>query len=351
MRLRSPSRPLPGTGPPAGGGAVRSLLRSRAVWSAALGWVSVNALVLVLAGRRLPLGLHDAGERTTSAYLVDLNVRLAEVFLVMALVFLLTRRRPRPDLADRAPERATALRETLLLIAYGAGGLALGFAVGRAFGWHPFGLHLAGSMNETNDHVTRTEAIAWAGYNLVVFAIAPLVYFRRRYSARALNLVSADRRGDLRLIVVVLLVEAAVQTAALRPEIFGLGARQLLLGAPLTFALYMAGTVLPTMVFVYAILIPRFVRLTGSIATTVIFGGLAYAALHVSDSWTEYGSPREAAVSLAFLLLTYFGPGMVKAWLTVRTGNAWVHVWAYHALAPHTLVDTPHIAHTFGIHR
>ncbi|GGT69594.1 hypothetical protein GCM10010177_28810 [Actinomadura citrea] len=351
MRLDPPLQRPSRTGPQSGVGTVRSLFRRRAVGAAVLGWVSANVLILVLADRRLPLDLHDAAERTTSAHLVDLNLRLAEVFAVMALVFLLTRRRSRPDLAARAPERATALRETWLLIAYGAGGLALGFAVGRAFGWHPFGLHLAGSMNETNDHVTRAEAITWAGYNLVVFAIVPLVYFRRRYSARALNLVSADRRGDLRLIVVVLLVEAAVQTAALRPEILGLGARQLLLGAPLTFVLYMAGTVLPTMVFVYAILMPRFVKLTGSIATTVIFGGLAYAALHVWDSWAEYGSLREAVISIAFLLLTYFGPGMVKAWLTVRTGNAWVHVWAYHALAPHTLVDTPHVAHTFRIHR
>ncbi|MEU8118751.1 hypothetical protein AB0C21_08570 [Spirillospora sp. NPDC049024] len=347
MRLESPSR----TDPSADGGTARSLFRNRAVGLAVLGWVSANALILALAGRRLPLHLHDAAERSTSAYLLDFNVRLAEVFLIFALVFFLTRRRPRPDLAARAPERATALRETLLLLAYGAGGLALGFAVGRAFGWHPFGLHLAGSVNETDDHVARSEAIAWAGYNLVVFALAPLAYFWRRYPARALNLVSADRRGDLRLIAVVLVVEGAVQIAALHPEIFDLTGRQLLLGVPLTFLLYMAGTVLPTMVFIYAILIPRFVKLTGSIATTVILGGLTYAALHVWDSWAEYGSPREAAISIAFLLLTYFGPGMVKAWLTVRTGNAWVHVWAYHALAPHTLVDTPHVTHIFGIHR
>lgn len=67
------------------------------------------------------------------------------------------------------------------------------------------------------------------------------------------------------------------------------------------------------------------------------------------DAWAVFGSPRRAGVSLAFLLLTYFGPGMVKTWLTVRTGNAWVHVWAYHALAPHTLTDTPLIVHIFGI--
>jgi hypothetical protein len=54
-------------------------------------------------------------------------------------------------------------------------------------------------------------------------------------------------------------------------------------------------------------------------------------------------SPRGFAVSVSLLLLQYAGPGMVKAVLTLRTGNAWVHVWAYHAIAPHTLVDTPHV--------
>lgn len=31
---------------------------------------------------------------------------------------------------------------------------------------------------------------------------------------------------------------------------------------------------------------------------------------------------------------------MIKSVLTLRTGNAWVHVWAYHAMAPHVTLDT-----------
>ena len=41
---------------------------------------------------------------------------------------------------------------------------------------------------------------------------------------------------------------------------------------------------------------------------------------------------------------------MVKSALTVRTGNAWVHVWAYHAIAPHVWLDTPVIVDALGIH-
>jgi hypothetical protein len=32
------------------------------------------------------------------------------------------------------------------------------------------------------------------------------------------------------------------------------------------------------------------------------------------------------------LLFQYFGPGMVKSVLTLRTGNAWVHAIAYHTI-------------------
>ena len=103
------------------------------------------------------------------------------------------------------------------------------------------------------------------------------------------------------------------------------------------------------MVFIYCVLAPRFLRLTGSVATTTILGGLTYAAMHFWDAWMVFSSPRDALLSVIFLLLLYVPPGMVKTTLTLRTGNAWVHVWAYHALVPHTLLDTPHINHIFGI--
>jgi hypothetical protein len=62
-----------------------------------------------------------------------------------------------------------------------------------------------------------------------------------------------------------------------------------------------------------------------------------------------FGSPGDALLSAIFLLLTYFAPGMMKTVLTLRTGNAWVHVWAYHGFAPHTLAGTPHMVHVFHI--
>jgi hypothetical protein len=265
------------------------------------------------------------------------------------VVYALTRSRKLPDLAARAPARAVARRETLLLLGYGVLGLMVGYALGRAFGWHPFGFHLAGTLYETHDHVEPAEAVVWAGYNFIVYALVPLIYFRRRYSAEALNLRSNNRANDALVIIVVLLIESLAEALALGVQLLDLSSRQLLLGLPLTFGLYFVGTVLPTMIFIYAILIPRYLKLTESMVATVILGGLTYTLMHVWDAWTVFTSPGDAALSVIFLLLTYLGPGMMKAVLTLRTGNAWVHVWAYHAFAPHTLLDTPLIVRVFQI--
>ena len=54
-------------------------------------------------------------------------------------------------------------------------------------------------------------------------------------------------------------------------------------------------------------------------------------------------------LSVIFLMFQYFGPGMIKSVLTLRTGNAWVHLWAYHAIAPHVTVDTPNIVNVFKL--
>lgn len=341
--------PAPSPSKPPGGSWPVRLLRERSVQTAVIGWVVANALVVMVAKGALPFDWPALPGRSVSERLVEINVGLLEIFFLMGVVFALTRKRTVPDLAARAPERAVALRETLLLLAYGVLGLIGGFLLARVFGWHPFGLHLAGTLYGTHEHVEPAEAIVWAAYNLVVYAVVPLAFFRRRYSAEALNLKSNNRRNDTLVIVVILLIESLVQALALAPAILDLGARQLALGVPLTFGLYLAGAVLPAMVFIYAILVPRYLKLTGSTATTVILGGLTYTLLHVWDAWTVFSSPSGAVLSIIFLIFTYFGPGMIKTFLTVRTGNAWVHVWAYHALAPHTFVDTPHMVEVFDI--
>jgi hypothetical protein len=325
------------------------LLRQRSVQLALAGWAAGNLLILTLAGDTLPFDRPALAGRSVTQQILQANLALLEVLLLIGVTYLLTRNRTIPDVAARAPQRALARRETLLLLGYGVLGQLGGLLLGRLFGWHPFGFHLAGTLYGTHEMVSAAEAITWAGYNLTVYAIVPYLLFRRRYSAEALNLTSTNRRHDLLVIVVVFAIEATAQMSVLSADIFQVHARQLLLGAPLTFMLYFVGTVLPAMVFIYCILVPRYLKLTGSVATTVLLGGLTYMLAHSFDAWTAFGSARDALLSLAFLVFAYVGPGMVKTVLTLRTGNAWVHVWAYHALAPHTLMDTPLIVKVFHI--
>lgn len=325
------------------------LLHQRSVQLTAAGWVIANLWVLIAAETRLPFDWPALGEREAVVHLVEVNLAMLQVLMLIAIVVVFTSRRDRPDLTARAPERSVAKKEAFFLLAYGAAGLGVGFLLARALGWHPFGLHLAGTLFGTHDHVQPAEALTWAAYNLIVYAVIPLAWFRRRYSAEALNLRSSDRRKDAHLILAILVVETVYQVLVLEPELLSLSASQLLLGGTLTFALFMSGAVLPAMVFIYAILVPRFLRITGSTASTVILGGLVYAALHIWDAWTVFTSPRTVGLSVIFLLFTYLGPGMVKTVLTIRTGNAWVHVWAYHAFAPHALHETPQMVKVFHI--
>jgi hypothetical protein len=273
---------------------------------------------------------------------------MIEIFALMVLAFLLTRKRVIPDMAARAPERRVALRETVLVLAYAALGQAGAWIVGPVLGSRPFSFHLAGTLYGTTLTQTPTDVWIWASYNFVVFAVAPYVYFRRRYTNADLNLRSVDRGNDMLLILVVLVIESAFEVTVFS-GIFRLSPHQVLLGAPLSFAIFFIGTVLPTMVLIYAILLPRYLKLTGSAISTVLLGGLTYAAMHIIEGWSAFGSPRDAALSLLFVLFSYFGPGMIKSVLTLRTGNAWVHALGYHAVAPHVVADAPLVVRIFGI--
>jgi len=150
------------------------------------------------------------------------------------------------------------------------------------------------------------------------------------------------------VLVAVLVVESAVQLAAM-PGIFRMSPGAFLIAAPIAFMVFLVGTVLPTMVLIYAILLPRYLRLTGSATLTVILGGLTYALMHLVEGWSSFRSPHDAVLSVLFVFLSYTGPGMFKSFVTLRTGNAWVHALGYHAIAPHVIVDAPLVARILGI--
>lgn len=319
----------------------RGLVRRRSVQVTAALWVLGSLAVIPLAGDGLPFVRgHDPLPVATEVVNGQLNLLLALVLIAVAV--LLTRRRPRVDLAARAPGRRAAARETAALVAYGVVVSVVGVAVGELAGEHAYSLHLPGTIYGLHHETLAPGWVAgWVAYNLVFWAVVPYLVFRARgYDHTRLGLRSADRRRDAVLVGVVLLIESAAEWGTVNSDIFRLGAGDLLVGVPLAFAVNLLGTVLPVMVFIYAILLPRFARLTGSTAATVVLGGVAYTVVHAFEAWAVYGTATTGALTVIFLFLQYLGPGMVKSVLTLRTGNAWVHVWAYHAIAPHVTLDT-----------
>jgi hypothetical protein len=228
-------------------------------------------------------------------------------------------------------------------------GQAGGWLLGPALGFRSFSFHIAGTVFGCSVPPTPIEVGVWALYNFLVFAVVPYVYFRRRYTNTELNLRSMNHRNDALVVFVILILESAVEVAMFDNNILRLTLHQVILGAPLTFLVFFVGTVLPTMILIYAILLPRYLKLTGSTISTVLLGGLTYAAMHIVEGWSIFDSPRHVALSLMFVLFQYFGPGMIKSVLTLRTGNAWVHALGYHAVAPHVLVDAPLMVKVFRI--
>ncbi len=328
--------------------AHRTAALGRVALIAGLGWIGLNAAILALAHGYLPFDRPHMAGQPFWLQLAMPSLAMIEQFALMGLVAILSRGRPVTEIGERSPPASTAGREVALVLAYAMLAQAGGWFLGAALGFRPFSFHLAGTLVGCSVLASPAEAIIWSGYNFIMFAVAPYVWFRRRYSNRELCLVF-DRSGrDVVVLVWVLIVESAVQLAAM-PSLFSLPLPVILRAAPLTFFLFLFGTVLPTMIIIYAILLPRYYKLTRSVSITVILGGLTYAAMHLVEGWSSFATPSDTVLSLLFVFLSYTGPGMFKSFVTLRTSNAWVHAIGYHAVAPHTLLDTPMIARVFGL--
>jgi hypothetical protein len=349
MSLRQQSTSTLAASTPSLRSVLRGTVSHRGVQIAAALWIAGYVVALWLARGSLPFDRPAVAQLPFAVQMAAPTVGMIEIFVLMVLAFLLTRKRVVPDMAARAPDRRLALRETVLVLAYAALGQVGGWLVGPALGYRPFSFHIAGAVFGCTVAPGPAEVWIWALYNFLMFAVAPYVYFRRRYTSTELNLRSTNRRNDTLLIFIVLAIESAFELSVFDKGILRLSPNQVLVAAPLSFAVFFIGTVLPTMVLIYAILLPRYLKLTGSAISTVLLGGLTYAAMHIVEGWSAFDSPRDTGLSLIFVVLTYFGPGMIKSVLTLRTGNAWVHALGYHAIAPHVIVDAPLMVKIFGI--
>ena len=324
-----------------------NLIRQRSLRLALILWILISVAAIVFCHGTMPLPI---GPHPDKPAVMVISSSVALVFLVLeaGLVALITRRRAIPDLAARAPERSVALRETACVWIYAA----IVLLVARWLGLHFFGegiaMHLNGSLVGATRAQSPAEVYTWASYNFLFLALVPYLVFRMRgYSNQQLNLKSSDLKSDTNVVAVVLAI-GCFMDFALGGNFLALTHHQQVAGGLLSFILHLFGTDLPIMIFIYSILLPRYAKLTAPV-TAFLLGAASYPAMHVFESWTRYDSPVHAAVSVIMVFLFFFPPGVMKSFLTMRTGNAWVHVWAFHAISPHVTVDTRLIVRDFNI--
>lgn len=326
---------------------IKYVVRQPSLWIVLVIWCLLSAAAILLCRNGVPLDRPELAALPPITDVLNNSIGLVSIILLIGIVALLARHRPFPDLAERAPERAIALRETLAMWIYGA----IVLFAGRIIGLHYFGegiaLHLNGCLFGATHVQSPAAVFTWAAYNGIFLALVPYVIFRwRGYSLQALSLRSANWKNDTLIIAVVMLISCAYELAG--PNIFQLTPHQQLIGGALSLLLHLCGTDLPIMIFIYAILLPRYARLFSPLVAFLV-GAVSYPIMHVFESWTRYDSPSHAAVSVIFVLLTFFPAGLMKSFLTFRTGNAWVHMWGFHAIAPHVMVDTRLIVQDFNI--
>jgi hypothetical protein len=326
---------------------IKYLVRQTSLWIALLIWCLLSGAAILLCRNGVPLDRPELATTPPISDVLNNSIGLLSIILLIGIVHLLARRRPFPNLAERAPERSIALRETWAVWIYGSVVLVAGRIIGQHYFGEGIALHLNGCLFGATHLQSPAEVYTWAAYNGVFLALIPYLVFRRRgYSRQALNLCSSNWKNDMLIIAVVLLIGCAFELTG--PNIFQLTPHQQLIGGALSFLLHLCGTDLPIMIFIYAILLPRYARLFSS-PVAFLVGAVSYPLTHVFESWTRYDTASHAAVSVIFVLLTFFPAGVMKSFLTFRTGNAWVHMWAFHAITPHVMVDTRLVVRDFNI--
>jgi hypothetical protein len=323
------------------------LVRQPSLWIALVIWFLLSAAAILLCRNGVPLDRPELAGIPPMTDVLNNSIGLFMIILLVGIVAFLARRRPLPNLAERAPEWSIALCETLAMWIYGAVVLFAGRIIGQHYFGEGIALHLNGCLFGATHMQSPAAVYSWAAYNGILLALLPYLIFRwRGYSREALNLRSANWKNDALIIAVVMLIGCAYELAG--PNIFQLTPHQQLVGGALSLVLHLCGTDLPIMIFIYAILLPRYARLFSPLVA-FLAGAVSYPLMHVFESWTRYDSPYHAAVSVIFVLLTFFPAGVMKSFLTFRTGNAWVHMWGFHAITPHVMVDTRLVVQDFNI--
>jgi hypothetical protein len=109
-------------------------------------WFLLSAAAILLCRNGVPL---DRPELATIPPITDVlnnSIGLFSIILLIGIVSFLARHRPLLNLAERAPERGIALRETLAMWIYGAVVLFEGRIIGQHYFGEGIALHLNGCL-------------------------------------------------------------------------------------------------------------------------------------------------------------------------------------------------------------
>ncbi|HEY3172732.1 MAG TPA: hypothetical protein VGK86_09175 [Thermoanaerobaculia bacterium] len=276
-------------------------------------WLLAWGILIADRGRTLPLAPKSVH------YIVAEIIALA----LVAALFRLARDRRLIDHRSSLPIRNPAAECAGVL-----GYLVVVLAVGRVLGVraHIASAGMSGGAAAAWHGQTPGSILRWALFHFLAGVVVPLAFFLRvrRYSPSTL-LLGFPRGGKW---IVFCLVAGASGLLAGDPRVtFG----QPLAGYGASLLLFSAGTFLPVMVLFESLLAPRLAILGRSAMTGAVLSGVAYALFHPFEFYLRWGTPAEAAVSLAWMAQIGFY-GVVKGISTLWTGSAWVHIFTTHTV-------------------
>ncbi|MEM8706829.1 MAG: hypothetical protein AAGE98_10265 [Actinomycetota bacterium] len=277
----------------------------------------------------------DALEGTVGESFAEEFTRIPAFLLISWLIVVLTRNRALPDFGERAPDVGKARVELIVVMAYAATAMViLGFL---DITYHP---------QEDDPSLSQSDLVWWAIVNPIVYALVPYLWLRSRGSSdRDLGLRGNRWRLDWKVLAIVGGIDM-VLAITLR-DYLDLEGSQMVLGPLLTFVLYGLGAGLPVVILTQAVVAPRVYALTGSYISAGAACTAAYALFSMTDQGLIYDGAGHAVMAFLFISVVNFGPGLVKATLTIRTGNAWAHFISYHVISFHIWADAPLVVEIF----
>ncbi len=246
---------------------------------------------------------------------------IVTALMILILIWLSRNRKPIDHLSDLQIKQP--LRETIALLAY----LILTVVIiGPALGVRS---HLASAgLDERSLHAwssqTVSSVILWAGFYFCFVALVPFLFFTfwRGYTYKSLLLSFPEPK---RWIPYAFLTAVISIGGFVSPAYFELP----LWGHLLTFILFSLGTFIPVMILIQSLLAPRLAILTQSWINGSVLAGLTYGLYHSREFYLEWDSVSQIVVSLAWIMqLAFFG--VLKGVSTLRTGNAWIHIFNTH---------------------